>query len=93
VTFLNHDRGMPLGLGSGSFSEVSIGLPQNSRLVLYSDGITEAADLKGEEYGTARLEKLAMAPSISPESILADVRKHANGTGLQDDATVIVVSA
>lgn len=93
VTFLNHDRGMPLGLGSGSFSEVSIDLPQNSRLVLYSDGITEAADLKGEEYGTARLEKLAMAPSISPESILADVRKHANGTGLQDDATVIVVSA
>jgi len=93
VSFLDHDRGMPLGLGSGSFSEVDVDLPQNSRLIFYSDGITEAVDPKGEEYGPGRLQHLVKGPGVSCEGILEDVRKHANSTGLQDDATVIVVSA
>jgi phosphoserine phosphatase RsbU/P len=93
VKFLDHDRGIPLGLGSQNFSEVQVQLPQGARLALYSDGITEAENPEGEEYGHAQLESLLLHPDVSPESILADVRRHANGAGLQDDATVILMRA
>jgi hypothetical protein len=33
------------------------------------------------------------SPGITPDSLLADVRKFTNGTGLRDDATVILVRA
>jgi hypothetical protein len=33
------------------------------------------------------------SPDVTPEGLLADVRKFANGTGLRDDATVILVGA
>jgi len=91
VRFLDHDRGIPLGLGSGSFSEVQIEVAKNSRLVFYSDGITEAENSEGEQYGLTQLQNHVMRADASTESILADVRKHANGIGLQDDATVILV--
>jgi phosphoserine phosphatase RsbU/P len=93
ISFLDHDRGMPLGLGSESFSEVTVELPENSQLVFYSDGITEAVNAQGEEYGLDRLQQLVLRPGLSPENILSHVRTYGNGAGLQDDATVIVVSA
>jgi hypothetical protein len=31
------------------------------------------------------------SPGITPDNLLADVRKFTNGTGLRDDATVILV--
>src|SRR5262249_21775913 len=36
VSFLEHDRGTPLGLGEGNFSEVDVALPKNSKLIFYS---------------------------------------------------------
>ncbi len=91
--FLDTDRGMPLGLGFGSFSEIEVKLPERSRLVFYSDGITEAENPAEEEYGPARLQSHVLRPQASAESILEDVRAFANGTGLRDDATVIFVKA
>src|SRR6184192_594817 len=91
--FLDTDRGMPLGLAAGGFSEVEIHLSAGSRLVFYSDGITEAAEASEEEYGPARLERHVVSSNASPESILEDVRSFVNGAGLQDDATVIFIKA
>ena len=91
--FLDTDRGMPLGLAAGGFSEVEIDLSPGSRLVFYSDGITEAAESSEEEYGPARLENHVVGANASPESILEDVRSFVNGAGLQDDATVIFIKA
>lgn len=91
--FLDTDRGMPLGLGFGSFSEVEVRLPEGSRLVFYSDGITEAMNQEEEEYGPARLENVVLRPEASAEGILEDVRSFANGMGPQDDATVIFLKA
>jgi phosphoserine phosphatase RsbU/P len=106
--FLDSERGMPLGLGSGDFSELTISLTPGSRFVLYSDGITEAigpgtvgpvaiapgAAAPGyDDYGPDRLRKHVLRPQASSESILADVRQFANGSGLHDDATVIFVKA
>ena len=91
--FLDTDRGMPLGLAAGGFSEVEIDLSPGSRLVFYSDGITEAAEASEEEYGPVRLENHVVGTNASPESILEDVRSFVNGVGLQDDATVIFIKA
>ena len=91
--FLDSERGMPLGLGTGEFSESRVQLSPGSRLVFYSDGITEATDGSDEEYGANRMRDHVLQPGACAESILADVRAFANGEGLHDDATVIFVKA
>jgi sigma-B regulation protein RsbU (phosphoserine phosphatase) len=91
--FLDSERGMPLGLGTGEFSESQVKLSEGSRLVFYSDGITEATDGTDEEYGAGRMRDHVLQPEASAESILANVRTFANGEGLHDDATVIFVKA
>jgi phosphoserine phosphatase RsbU/P len=91
--FLESERGMPLGLGTGEFSESRVQLSKGSRLVFYSDGITEATGQSDEEYGAERMRDHVLQPGACAESILANVRAFANGEGLHDDATVIFVSA
>ena len=91
--FLETERGLPLGIGLGEYSEAEIHLSQGSRLLFYSDGITEATNPEGEEYGAERLEKHFRRSDASAESILEDVRTFADGEGLHDDATVILVKA
>ena len=51
--FLDSERGIPLGLGTGEFSESQVHLSEGSRLVFYSDGITEATNGTDEEYGAS----------------------------------------
>ena len=91
--FVQTEKGIPLGLGSGGFSEVVVDLSKGSRLVLYSDGITEATGPTDQEYGPERLQEHFLLPESTPESVLADVRTFSNGVGLQDDATVIMIRA
>jgi sigma-B regulation protein RsbU (phosphoserine phosphatase) len=88
--FLDTERGMPLGLG-GDYSECQISLATGSRLVFYSDGITEAENASEEEYGLDRLAKHVAEPGASAISIVEDVRVFANGTGVRDDASVVFV--
>ncbi len=85
------ERGIPLGLGLGDFSEVEVQLPMCSRLVFYSDGITEAENPADEEYGLLRLQDHFLRTDASAESLLDDVRSFADGSGLRDDASVILV--
>jgi phosphoserine phosphatase RsbU/P len=89
--FLDTERGLPLGLSCGDYSETSIALSPGSRLVFYSDGITEAVNAAEEEYGLDRLACHASSPDASAISIVDDVRAFANGVGLRDDATVVFV--
>jgi sigma-B regulation protein RsbU (phosphoserine phosphatase) len=91
--FLPTEAGTPLGLAVTGFSESEIKLSPGSRLVLYSDGITEASSFNQEEYGPERLREHVLNPLASSESILTDVRYYVNGAGLQDDASVIFVRA
>jgi sigma-B regulation protein RsbU (phosphoserine phosphatase) len=89
--FLDVERGIPLGLGPSDFSEVEVKLPVGSRLVFYSDGITEAENQVDEEYGLVRLQEHFLRADASAESLLNDVRSFAEGSGLRDDASVILV--
>ena len=85
--------GLPLGIATSKFSETEVTLGPDSRLAIYSDGITEAALESGEEYGPERLLAQMQSPDVCLESLLADVRKFVNGVGLRDDATAILVGA
>lgn len=93
ASFLQTELGMPLGLTRGEFSDTRIDLREGSRILFYSDGITEACGPSDEEYGPERLRDHMARLEVSTETIVADVRAHVNGVGLQDDATVILVKA
>ena len=48
-------QGLPIGLAEDAYEEQSIRLAAGDRLYLYSDGVPEAMDPDGEEFGYARL--------------------------------------
>jgi phosphoserine phosphatase RsbU/P len=91
--WIDHEHGLPLGISASKFSETAVTLGEHSRIAFYSDGITEAEVEPGTEYGAERLLAQMQLPDVTPDSLLTDVRKFTNGTGLRDDATVILVSA
>ena len=89
--FLETDMGLPLGIRHGTYSEKTVALEDQFQVALYSDGITEAANSHEEEYGAARLVEFVQRGGIRPELLIDDVRAFANGAGLRDDATVIML--
>jgi sigma-B regulation protein RsbU (phosphoserine phosphatase) len=89
--FLQTEAGLPLGVGAGEYSETEIQLTPGSRVVFYSDGITEGANPEEEEFGEVRLKEHLLQPGSCGETLLTDVRAFVNGSGLHDDATVITV--
>jgi sigma-B regulation protein RsbU (phosphoserine phosphatase) len=91
--WISHEHGLPLGISASRFSETEVTLGEDSRVAFYSDGITEAAVDSDEEYGEQRLLAQMQSPDFTLDGLLADVRRFSNGTGLRDDATVILVAA
>jgi phosphoserine phosphatase RsbU/P len=89
--FLETERGLPLGISYGEYSETKLNLSPASRLVLYSDGITEAVNADDCEYGLERLAQHAATQDASAVTIIDDVRGFANHSRLRDDATVVSV--
>lgn len=87
--FLEVEQGLPLGLAIGDYSETQVGLSPGSKLIFYSDGITEATNRADEEYGRCRLVEHAIRPEASALSIVDEVQSFANGSGVRDDATAV----
>jgi sigma-B regulation protein RsbU (phosphoserine phosphatase) len=46
--------GAPVGIGTGTYEEQSVNLRPGDRLVLYTDGVTEARNADGEHFGLRR---------------------------------------
>lgn len=92
VRFLEVERGLPLGLGCGDYSETVIPLSEGSRLIFYSDGITEAVNENEVEYGSCRIAQHAAMPGASAVTLIDDVRSFANGPGVRDDASAVFIS-
>ena len=96
VKMLDAKEGMPLGLVEGNFSEEEVDYEKGSVFILYTDGVTEAMDLKEEMFGEERLKKLAGSLKDRPakeivDAILEAVNKHAAGAPQYDDITVMVI--
>jgi sigma-B regulation protein RsbU (phosphoserine phosphatase) len=78
------------------FKRERVALRPGDRLVLYTDGITEANDGSGEEFGVERLvEALAATRELDPDqqrgAVFAQVHRFADGK-LGDDATLLVAA-
>jgi sigma-B regulation protein RsbU (phosphoserine phosphatase) len=81
---------------SWKYEDSVVQLTPGDRLVLYTDGITEAAKADGEEFGEERLIHLLKAladesPSDLNAHLLTDVKKFCD-SHLQDDATLISIA-
>jgi sigma-B regulation protein RsbU (phosphoserine phosphatase) len=90
--FLEVERGLPLGLGCGDYSETEIRLSRGSKLIFYSDGITEAEDANDNEYGARRLAEHAVRPDASAVTLVDEVRSFSNGAGVRDDASAVFIA-
>ncbi len=79
-----------------SFEEESVPLEEDSILIVYSDGVTEAMNAEEEMFGDDRIAALLDQHKYAPASeiidqLVAAVKKHANGYPQSDDITVVVV--
>ena len=78
-----------------AFRSERLRLAGGDRLLLYTDGVTEAADEAGEEFGAERLAQFLIG-GVQPLpqhwiSVMEQVRNHANGT-FTDDATMMLIA-
>jgi serine phosphatase RsbU (regulator of sigma subunit) len=78
------------------YQQASVPYQENDLLVMYSDGVVEAANAKGEEFGEQRLrqvieEHAGSAPETLRESILNAVRQFVGNAAPHDDLTLMVV--
>lgn len=108
--YYNHDEnlvevmtpnGLPLGMIDGkrfedNLSESTISLNRGDILLLFTDGIVEAANDKGEFYGDNRLKRTIYFHHTSSaqemvDHILRDVEKFTDGAEQHDDMTLLVI--
>ncbi|WNZ27699.1 SpoIIE family protein phosphatase [Leptolyngbya sp. NK1-12] len=91
--------GFPIGLDDAIapfISHASIRLESGDGIVLYTDGITEAENLAGEQYGIERLcgtvaqNWQATAEEIK-QRVIADVHHHIGEQKIFDDITLLVL--
>lgn len=89
--------GLPLGLMPGAtYAAGSDDLEPGDLLLIYTDGIVEAAGPEGEEYGLDRLEAFCRERRTLPAAALAreleaDVEHHTQGVPYADDRTHVLV--
>jgi phosphoserine phosphatase RsbU/P len=92
-----NEGGMVLGLfDSIPYAEGAAELRTGDTLLVFSDGITEALNGAGEEFGEARLlalcaERRDLGADDLQAAILKELDGHAQGTRASDDRTLIVL--
>ena len=90
-------RGALLGVFPAfQYSQASVQLAPGDPLVLYTDGVTEAHDRHGNDFGTARLLDWAQRQSDLPvdeikDNLMASVRDFSDGCRQDDDRSILVV--
>jgi len=80
---------LPVGLLSdATYASDRVSLHTGDRLILVTDGVTEAENARGDFFEDHRLEAVA-AKSNSMEDIFAALTSFCGGTPLSDDCTVV----
>ena len=89
--------GMPVGMFEmAPYSCDTITMKPGDTMVLYSDGVTEAHNVAGEEFGEARLIQVMErytrgSADVVLEQIIDAVKEFAHGAEQYDDVTALVV--
>ncbi len=96
----DEDSGLPLGISEDeTYRVVTADIPENSRLVLYSDGLAEAFPMESKEYGQfgekgifASLKASAhLSVEEAMEKLFADSAAFTGGAGRHDDTSLVLV--
>jgi phosphoserine phosphatase RsbU/P len=88
---------MPVGMFDfAQYTDATEQLTSGDVLVVYSDGVTEALNVEGQEFGEERLAALlekryADDAAVILEAIVAEVQAFARGAAQHDDVTAMVV--
>jgi serine phosphatase RsbU (regulator of sigma subunit) len=93
------DLGFPVALTddiADFIQHTTVRLQAGDGVVLYTDGVTEAEDLTGQQYGLARLCPLlsqhwAASAEVIKERVVTDVHQHIGAQTMYDDITLVVV--
>ena len=87
--------GLVLGVDPKTgYEQGDLDLASGDRLILFTDGVTEAVNAKGDEYGEQRLldlliESRHLGATALQESVVDSVKRFSDGC-LKDDSTVVV---
>jgi hypothetical protein len=91
------DGGIVLGIfPNAKYSDVAVQIDPGNKLLLFTDGITEAPNTSGEEYGEDRLRQ-ELDDDVSGETatlhrkLMQDVSEFCQGN-FADDATLVLIS-
>ena len=93
--------GMVLGIDSGNVfdrltNDVAVPLERDDCLVLYTDGVTEAIDTEGDEFGVERMIQSVRASATSGAPaivtrLIDDLRNFVGSQPQNDDITLIAI--
>ena len=96
--FLDQDPGLPLGLDAAQkYTLQSIVLPENTVIMQYTDGLTEARRADGDFYGTGRLLAWARKADFAPDaeqitdSLISDADSFLSGLNACDDVAILTI--
>jgi phosphoserine phosphatase RsbU/P len=99
VQRLPHKSGMALGLWEEIvLDENNVLLPQGSLLVMFTDGMTDCRDPKGEPFGLERI-KLTMSALLdttaqsSCDQLFDTLMMYQSGAKQDDDVTLVAIHA
>jgi len=96
-TLLPGTEGVALGVFPGlDFDQSATGLSAGDLLVLYTDGVTEAMNAEGEEFGMERLQGVFSetrpdTPEAANKAVFEAVHEFAGETPQSDDITCVTV--
>jgi sigma-B regulation protein RsbU (phosphoserine phosphatase) len=89
-------RGFPVGLAGAPYEEQTLPLGPGDRVVLYSDGVSEAPDARNRVFGSDRLlaalERDRAAPlQRAVDGLVFEVVRWCGAPGPRDDVSVLAV--
>jgi sigma-B regulation protein RsbU (phosphoserine phosphatase) len=95
---LEHAAGLPLGVvNEDSWTEREILLVPGDTLLLYTDGILEGANHRGEPFGRLRLDEALRLGPVRAGPLVQHIERHykafCNGTPDLDDRTLLAAVA
>ena len=89
-------QGFPIGLAEDAYEERSVGLGAGDRLYLYRDGVPEAMDSNGQQFGAdRRLTEIVKVRSRKLEEgvliLLQEITRWHESEGPRDDISILSV--